>query len=291
MHTVAVVGPHSSELTERLVGELSDEHTVATISNLPVAPAPGFEDAIEYTAEGAGVSLGFNSEGWTAHAPHNHSRDHGHADHSPAHDHDRSIPDMLDDLAPEYDYCLLDGFNDARLPTIAAQEQDLEKEHAGETIARVADPTTDLDDLIGTIDATEPHETLESLVARVKRSPRADRAGAIATFTGRVRAKDSSDDTPTERLTFETYEGVAEQRMAAISEELEDRDGVYNVCMHHRTGVIENGEDIVFVVVLAGHREEAFRTVEDGINRLKDEVPIFKKEVTTDEEFWVHERS
>jgi molybdopterin synthase catalytic subunit len=61
--------------------------------------------------------------------------------------------------------------------------------------------------------------------------------------------------------------------------------------MHHRVGVIEDGEDIVFVVVLAGHREEAFRTVEDGINRLKDEVPIFKKERTTDEEFWVHEQS
>jgi molybdopterin synthase catalytic subunit len=61
--------------------------------------------------------------------------------------------------------------------------------------------------------------------------------------------------------------------------------------MHHRTGVIREGEDIVFVVVLAGHREEAFRTVEDGINRLKDEVPIFKKESTTEEEFWIHEQS
>ena len=55
--------------------------------------------------------------------------------------------------------------------------------------------------------------------------------------------------------------------------------------------MIEDGEDIVFVVVLAGHREEAFRTVEDGINRLKDEVPIFKKETTVEDEFWVHDRS
>ena len=79
--------------------------------------------------------------------------------------------------------------------------------------------------------------------------------------------------------------------MDAISAELEEREGVFEVVMHHRTGVVEYGEDIVFVVVLAGHRDEAFRTVEDGINRLKDEVPIFKKEVTTDEQFWVHERS
>jgi molybdopterin synthase catalytic subunit len=54
--------------------------------------------------------------------------------------------------------------------------------------------------------------------------------------------------------------------------------------------VIEAGEDIVFVVVLAGHRREAFRAVEDGIDRLKDEVPIFKKEATESETFWVHRR-
>jgi molybdopterin synthase catalytic subunit len=62
------------------------------------------------------------------------------------------------------------------------------------------------------------------------------------------------------------------------------------VLLHHRTGVIEYGEDIVFVVVLAGHRGEAFETVADGIDRLKAEVPIFKREVTVDEEFWVHDR-
>ncbi len=61
--------------------------------------------------------------------------------------------------------------------------------------------------------------------------------------------------------------------------------------LHHKTGVVEAGEDIVFVVVLAGHREEAFETVSDGINRLKAEVPLFKKEVTVEESFWVHERS
>ena len=64
---------------------------------------------------------------------------------------------------------------------------------------------------------------------------------------------------------------------------------MFEVLLHHRVGRMNDGEDIVFVVVLAGHRKEAFRTVEDGIDRLKDEVPIFKKETTTDEEFWLHE--
>ncbi len=78
--------------------------------------------------------------------------------------------------------------------------------------------------------------------------------------------------------------------MAALETDLETRDGVFEVELYHRTGIVEDGEDIVFVVVLAGHREEAFRTVEDGINRLKDEVPLFKKEVTVEDEFWVHDR-
>lgn len=271
MHTVTVVGSDASTLVERLVSELSTGGSVATVSSLPVAPAPGFEDAIGYTATGAGVSVGVSPDGWTAH----NDRD------------DRSVSETLDELAPDYDYCLLAGVSEGALPTIV-----VDAEHAGEPIASVEDPNDcSLAPLIDAIHATEPHETLESLVERVKRSPRADRAGAIATFTGRVRAKDDSDDSPTERLEFEAYEDVAADRMRTISAELEDRDGVHAVCLHHRTGVIERGEDIVFVVVLAGHREEAFRTVEDGINRLKDEVPLFKKEVTTDEEFWVHERS
>jgi molybdopterin synthase catalytic subunit len=136
----------------------------------------------------------------------------------------------------------------------------------------------------------DPHVTLESLVRAAKASEDADRAGAVATFTGRVRAKDEPDDARTTHLEFEKYEGVAEATMRTIEEELTARDGVFDVRMFHRTGVIPDGDDIVFVVVLAGHREEAFRTVEDGINRLKDEVPIFKKERTTDEEFWVHDR-
>ena len=75
-----------------------------------------------------------------------------------------------------------------------------------------------------------------------------------------------------------------------MADDLTDRNGVFEVLLHHRTGVIADGEDIVFVVVLAGHRDEAFATVEDGIDRLKDEVPIFKKETTEEEEFWVHQR-
>ena len=209
-----------------------------------------------------------------------------------------SIRDALDRLAPDHDYAAVVG--EAPLPTVVVGEPvgesttDAHRDEwlpgAAETIYEARAAAFDPDAAVEAIEGTEPYETLESLVAAVKRSQRADRSGAIATFTGRVRAKDGADDERTRYLEFEKYDDVAERRMRTIESELEKRDGVLDVRLHHRVGRIPDGEDIVFVVVLAGHRREAFRTVEDGIDRLKDEVPLFKKEVTDSETFWVHER-
>ncbi|MEF8801387.1 MAG: molybdopterin synthase [Halolamina sp.] len=201
---------------------------------------------------------------------------------------DRSFDELLDSLAPAYDYALVAGFSKLRLPTVVVGDRDV----PGDVLRRV-DDASQLDPvaLAAEVDALDPHITLEALVAEATEAPLAHRSGAIATFTGRVRRKDAEDDSPTTHLKFEKYEGVAEDRMRTIASELEEREGVFEVLLHHRTGVVADGEDIVFVVVLAGHRREAFRTVEDGIDRLKDEVPLFKKETTDDEEFWVHDRA
>ncbi|MDQ2051096.1 molybdopterin synthase [Natronolimnohabitans sp. A-GB9] len=199
-----------------------------------------------------------------------------------------NVADAIDELAVGCDYAVIVGVADLRYPKLVVGTDEPDED----VLAAVEAPADlDPETVVTALEATEPHETLESLVDRVKRSPKAERSGAIATFTGRVRAKDDPDDARTEFLEFEKYEGVADERMAALETDLEEREGVLEVELYHRTGVVEDGEDIVFVVVLAGHREEAFRTVEDGINRLKDEVPLFKKEVTVDDEFWVHERT
>ena len=259
MKTLNIVGPDAVEVADRLVPRLDGR--VATVETLPETAARDTD---------AGAAYGLSTDGsWI-----------GAGD-------GRDLPDLLDDLVPEFDYALTVGFADARLPTVAIDDAD----PAADTLLTLADADADLDPVLDAAADLDPRITLESLVERAKASPLAERSGAIATFTGRVRVKDAADDTPTTHLEFEKYEGVAADRMRAIREELEARDGVFEVLMHHRTGVIREGEDIVFVVVLAGHREEAFRTVEDGINRLKDEVPIFKKETTENEEFWIHERA
>jgi len=261
MHVLGIVGAGATTLCDRLAAQLDGR--VATVESLP-------ESATEpESTDGAAAAYGLSPDGnWV-----------GAGD-------DRDLDGLLDDLSAEYDYALLSGFPDARVPTVALAGADAANVVAEAETADAADVAS----LAAEIDSHEPHVTLETLVERAKADPLEVYAGAIATFTGRVRAKESEDDDPTLSLEFEKYDGVAESKMDAISEELEARDGVLRVLMHHRVGVVEDGADIVFVVVLAGHRREAFRTVEDGIDRLKDEVPIFKKETTTDEEFWVHDR-
>ncbi|XVH32544.1 molybdopterin synthase [Haloferacaceae archaeon DSL9] len=262
MQTLCVIGPGDVSVIERLLVYLSGR--VATIERLENGEVEGAVSTGAYGLTPAGDWVATGS--------------------------DESFDDLLELLAPRYDYLLVAGFSGRRLPTVVVGDPD--ETPRGEVIERV-DSAADIDfeALAADLRQTEPYVTLETLVERAKASPQADRCGAIATFTGRVRAKDTDDDTPTTHLAFEKYDEVAEARMERISQELAARDGVFEVLMHHRVGVIEDGEDIVFVVVLAGHRTEAFRTVEDGINRLKDEVPIFKKETTVDEEFWVHDRA
>jgi molybdopterin synthase catalytic subunit len=263
MQPLGVVGDGADELVTRLTDHLDGQ--VATIECRA--------DALDEPATGDAAYAVADDGTWTARGR------------------DNSVTALLDDLAPEYDYVLAAGYSGARIPTVLLGDASTD-DVRGEVVLSAGDvEDVDLAELAASLSDLEPHVTLESLIERAKAAPTADRAGAIATFTGRVRARDAPDDSRTEFLEFEKYEGVAEQRMAAIEAELAEREGVFEVLMHHRVGVIEDGEDIVFVVVLAGHREEAFRTVEDGINRLKDEVPIFKKETTTDEEFWVHEQS
>ena len=275
MQVLGIVGPSDSgktTLVERLTERLADEGRVGTVKHLKTDPMVDTEgkDTARHRAAGADVTYGITDDaGWFATGA------------------ERALDETLDELAAEADYALVEGYSDAATPTVALGG----REHAGETVATAPEADAiDIDEVVAALDDLEPYESLESLVADVKRSPDAQYAGAIATFTGRVRTQENPNDEPTEHLEFEKYDGVAEERMATIREELAAREGVQEVRLHHRTGVVEAGEDIVFVVVLAGHRGEAFETVEDGINRLKDEVPLFKKEVTVDDAFWSHER-
>jgi len=79
--------------------------------------------------------------------------------------------------------------------------------------------------------------------------------------------------------------------MDEICASLREKEGIIEVLMHHRTGIIPAGEDIVYIVVAAGHREQLFPVLREAIERLKLEVPIWKKEHTVEGEWWVHDEA
>ncbi len=284
MKVVRVVGgaTERTAAVERLVEYLSDRGRVGTVSAVEEGPLADREtaDSGEHTASEPDRSFTLGPDGtWTVTGQ------------------DGNLTGALDRLAPDCDYVVVEGFEDVQLPTVVLGDGQPSGETTLAGAPGVDEPlasapsaaSLDLDAVAAALADVDDYETLESLVESVKASADAERGGAIATFTGRVRARDHLDDEPTEYLEFERYDGVATERMAAIRADLEARDGVHEVALHHRTGVVGAGEDIVFVVVLAGHRKEAFPAVEDGIDRLKEEVPLFKKEVTLDGEYWAHE--
>jgi len=271
MNVVAVTGAKGTDtrtLVERLAERLHERGRVATVRHPRLTDDP---DSGHGDADGAGDAVAtyeLGTDGWRVSGE------------------DVTLGDALDHLAPTYDFAVLEGYEDTGFLEVALGEGDGASDVA--ITARSAG-AVDVDALADRVAASDPHETLASLLARAKASPDAEQSGAIATFTGRVRAKEHDDDVVTERLEFERHDEVAAERTDAIREDLEAREGVFEVLLHHRVGVVEYGEDIVFVVVLAGHRDQAFRAVRDGIDRLKEEVPLFKKEVTVEGEFWAHE--
>jgi molybdopterin synthase catalytic subunit len=109
--------------------------------------------------------------------------------------------------------------------------------------------------------------------------------GAAVTFEGVVR--NNTKGHSTSYLEYDCYEAMALKKMAEIGRRLATEFAVDGVAMVHRLGRLEVGETSVAIVVTAPHRRPAFEAAEEGINRLKRLVPIWKKEHFTDGEVWV----
>jgi molybdopterin synthase catalytic subunit/molybdopterin converting factor small subunit len=110
-------------------------------------------------------------------------------------------------------------------------------------------------------------------------------AGAICTFTGIVR--DSSRGRSVTHLDYEAYAEMATAQMRKIGDEIGERWPEARVAMAHRTGRLEIGEASVVVAVSCPHRAEAIAACKWGIDRLKESVPIWKKEHAADGTYWI----
>jgi molybdopterin synthase catalytic subunit len=138
------------------------------------------------------------------------------------------------------------------------------------------------------------NETPYCLVTTEELQPRALRdrvmtaaSGAAIVFEGVVR--NHHDGHAVERLEYEAYVSMAERQLAAVREEIlaqfADRE-VHDLAAHHRIGGLEVGETSLLVAVSAAHRQDAFEAALRAVDRIKETVPVWKKEYGPDGSHW-----
>ena len=120
---------------------------------------------------------------------------------------------------------------------------------------------------------------------RVTNLVRQDGNGAVVTFLGTTR--DNFDGKRVLRLEYEAYYGMALKKLEEICREMREEFGVDDVAIFHRTGLVEIGQISLIVAVAAPHRKEAFYACHKVVDRVKEIVPIWKKEVYEDGSRWV----
>jgi molybdopterin synthase catalytic subunit len=110
-------------------------------------------------------------------------------------------------------------------------------------------------------------------------------SGATVTFVGTTR--DSNDGRRVTRLEYEAYPEMALAEMRKIGETAQQRWPIRRLAVVHRIGVVPVGEASVVIAVSSAHRAAAFEACHFIIDRLKEVVPIWKKEHFTSGEVWI----
>lgn len=128
---------------------------------------------------------------------------------------------------------------------------------------------------------TEQELTAES-VSELVRSPE---CGAVTVFLGTARRMSGGREV--EYLEYEAYPEMAIRKMQQIADEVRDRWETDRLAIHHRVGRINLGEASVGIAVATEHRAEGFAACHYAIDRLKEIVPIWKKEVWVGGGEWV----
>lgn len=135
----------------------------------------------------------------------------------------------------------------------------------GSGIFRVTDESLSLDEVVRAVSCPEH--------------------GGVATFTGLVRNHNHGKTIV--RLEYEAYRPMAERQLAEIGVALASEFPGARLAIVHRVGKLAVGEAAVVIAASAPHRAAAFEVCRAAIDRLKESVPIWKKEIAEDGEEWI----
>ncbi|RHZ79010.1 hypothetical protein Glove_152g29 [Diversispora epigaea] len=109
-------------------------------------------------------------------------------------------------------------------------------------------------------------------------------AGAITTFSGTTR--DSFQDKTVVKLDYESYIPMTEKVLLTSISETRSKWNLIKVAVYHRLGTVPVGENSVIIAISSVHRKESLNAVEWLINQLKENAPIWKKEIYSDGSEW-----
>ncbi len=127
----------------------------------------------------------------------------------------------------------------------------------------------------------------DELVAAITTSA----TGAVCVFSGMVRGETNraADQHSTQRLEYEAYEPMALAKMRQVAQEIRERwPLVQGIAIVQRVGTLEVGQNTIVIACSSGHRDQGcFEAARYGIDRLKEIVPVWKKEVHADGSAWV----
>ena len=120
---------------------------------------------------------------------------------------------------------------------------------------------------------------------RITAQVRKETNGAVVTFLGTTRNNFEGKRVLT--LEYEAFEEMALKKMEEIRKELQDQFHIEDIAISHRIGTVSIGQISLVVVVASPHRKEAFLACHQAVDRIKEIVPIWKKEVFDDGSRWV----
>lgn len=120
---------------------------------------------------------------------------------------------------------------------------------------------------------------------RITSEVRKDTNGAVVTFLGTTRV--FSEGKRVVKLEYEAYEDMARKKLEEVRQEMRREFGVEDIAIAHRIGPVDIGQISLVVAVASPHRKEAFFACHKAVDRVKEIVPIWKKEVFEDGSRWV----
>jgi molybdopterin converting factor subunit 1 len=193
---------------------------------------------------------------------------------------DATVADLRDQLSRQYPVIT------PYLPTLvcAVDEEYVTPDHTlreGDDVALIP-PVSG-----GSADAGLFEITKEALdPQRAAAAVRRDESGAVVLFSGV--ARNHSEGRRVLALEYDAYPEMAARKLREVAEEARARWPITGIAIHHRIGRLEIGEASLLVAVSSAHRREAFEACQYAVDRVKQTVPIWKKEIWEDGEgAWV----